>query len=93
MQTWGTICWRGAAATQFALYMAFGNIGTSVGAAVAGPLDVVLDYTHLFFVLALLSFLLLPLLRKLDLEGHRVYQMRTNRLRSCTNRQIALRSF
>jgi PAT family beta-lactamase induction signal transducer AmpG len=65
------ICWRRVAATQFALYMAIGNIGFSAGAALTGPLDALFGYTHMFFAMAFCALLLLVLLRYTNLKAHR----------------------
>lgn len=38
------ICWKKVAATQFSLYMAMANLGTSFGGMITGPVNRLLDY-------------------------------------------------
>ncbi|MFZ0255730.1 MAG: MFS transporter [Gammaproteobacteria bacterium] len=64
------LCWKRVAATQFALYMAVFNLGNAVGAGVTGPLDALLEYSHLFFVVAACGALMLVLLWWVDLAEH-----------------------
>lgn len=67
------MCWKRVAATQFALFMAFANLGASAGAALAGPLDTVFEYAHIFFLMAFVIGLVLLLLRSVDLKAHQEY--------------------
>ena len=64
------MCWKRIAATQFALYMALISLGSSAGAALTGPLTNVFSYTHIFFVMAAGSMLVLLLLRFINLKEH-----------------------
>ena len=67
------MCWKRVAATQFAIYMAFANLGASAGAALAGPLDTFFEYSHIFFLTAAASGLVLVLMRSVDLKAHQEY--------------------
>jgi PAT family beta-lactamase induction signal transducer AmpG len=64
------ISWKRVAATQFSLYMAIANMGLSGGAALLGPLQGILSYPHLFYVIAGWSCLVLVLLRFVNVEAH-----------------------
>lgn len=70
LATFMGMCWKRVAATQFTLYMALGNLGYSAGAALAGPLDEVFEYNHIFFVLAGIGAATLALVHFVDLEAH-----------------------
>ena len=64
------MCWRHVAATQFALYMALANLGYSAGAALAGLLDTVFEYSPLFLLMAAGSGLVLILLQCVNMKAH-----------------------
>ncbi|MDA9764110.1 MAG: MFS transporter [Opitutales bacterium] len=65
------MCWQQIAASQFAIYMAFGNLGIAMGSILMGRATLVLGYSHIFFVLASLAALGLLVGSKLDLADHR----------------------
>ena len=50
LATMMAISWKRVAATQFSLYMALANMGLSGGAALLGPLQEMMSYPHLFYV-------------------------------------------
>lgn len=70
LATMMAISWKRVAATQFSLYMAIANMGLSGGAALLGPLQGILSYPHLFYVIAGWSCLVLVLLRFVNVEAH-----------------------
>ena len=65
------ICWRRVGATQFSLYMAISNMGTSSGNALLGPLEAALSYPNLFLVPAALTAIVVYLALGVDLAGQR----------------------
>ncbi len=65
-----TICWKKVAATQFSLYMALANLGTSAGAAVTGPIDAVLEYNEIFLATAALGIVLIVLTKMVRMDRH-----------------------
>ena len=75
------ICWQPVAATQFALYMAVGNLGISTGAALLGPLSQVFSYPQTLLVLAVVAFAAIAVTSRLRLERHvdRLQELTTQR--------------
>lgn len=65
------ISFQRVAATQFAVYMALANLTLSMGSALIAPMDGVLSYSEMFFVMAALNGLFLLLWPLLNLERHR----------------------
>ena len=65
------LCWKQIAASQFAFYMAFGNLGISSGSLILGKLSHLLEYTHIFFVLAGIALLTIAVVSKLNIEKHK----------------------
>ena len=64
------LCWKQIAASQFALYMAFGNLGISSGSIVMGQAATLLNYPQIFFILAGLAMLGVLVVSKLNLRDH-----------------------
>jgi PAT family beta-lactamase induction signal transducer AmpG len=64
------ICWKPVAATQFALYMALGNLGISSGAALSGLLSGTLSYPQVLFVFSFLALVAIVLLTRISLKEH-----------------------
>jgi PAT family beta-lactamase induction signal transducer AmpG len=64
------ICWKPVAATQFALYMALGNLGISSGAALSGPLHQLLSYPQILIAFASLALIALAVFSRIRLEEH-----------------------
>jgi PAT family beta-lactamase induction signal transducer AmpG len=72
------ICAKQVAATQFAFYMALGNVGYSAGSAAFGPLLTVLSYEAVFVVFAVVTIAALFAMRQVSIAGHleRLQQLR-----------------
>lgn len=64
------ICWKPVAATQFALYMALGNLGISSGAALSGPIHELLSYPQILIAFAALALIALAVFSRIRLEKH-----------------------
>ena len=64
------LCWTPVAATQFAIYMAIGNLGISAGAALLGFLKLKFTYDQIFFVFALILFITLAILSRIKVDEH-----------------------
>ena len=64
------LCWKQIAASQFALYMAFGNLGISMGSILMGRAANILHYHQIFFVLAGLAILGILIGSSLNLAAH-----------------------
>ncbi len=62
------ICLQQISATQFAVYMASANLTLSMGSGLAGPLNVYLDYSGMFLVVAGMNVAFMALWPFLDLE-------------------------
>lgn len=65
------LCWVKVAATQFALYMAWVNLGRSLGNGALAALQDSFSYNQLFIVVGLGFFVAVALLWKVDLALHR----------------------
>ena len=72
------ICAKQVAATQFAFYMALGNVGYSAGSAAFGPLLTVLSYEAVFVVFAAVTVVAIFAMRQVSIADHldRLRQMR-----------------
>ena len=70
LATMMAISWKRVAATQFSLYMAIANMGLSAGAALFGPLQSLLSYPHLFFVVVGCGLLVIAVVRFIDVDAH-----------------------
>ncbi|MBT3341546.1 MAG: MFS transporter [Gemmatimonadetes bacterium] len=70
LATMMAISWKRVAATQFSLYMAIANMGLSGGAALFGPLQSLLSYPNLFYLVAGWGLLVLAVIRFIDVEAH-----------------------
>lgn len=64
------ISWIKVAATQFALYMAWVNIGRSMGPGVVAALQPYLAYNQMYFVIALCFFIAVALVWTVNLPAH-----------------------
>jgi PAT family beta-lactamase induction signal transducer AmpG len=65
------ISFQRVAATQFAVYMALANLSLSMGSALIAPMDGVLSYSQMFYVMATLNVLFLLLWPLFNLVRHR----------------------
>ena len=65
------LCWKRIAASQFALFMALANLGNTVGEALTGPIDALLDYAQIFFAIALVKAIALVFFYRVDLNTHK----------------------
>ena len=65
------ISFQRVAATQFAVYMALANLTFSMGSALVAPMDGVLTYSQMFYVMATLNVLFLLLWPLFNLVRHR----------------------
>lgn len=65
-----SVCGRKVAATQFAIYMALGNVGLSFGAPLIGPLRAALPDNTLFIIFAALVGIATLILRFVNLSRH-----------------------
>ncbi|MCH8257326.1 MAG: MFS transporter [Proteobacteria bacterium] len=66
------LCATKIAASQFAVYMAMSNLALSVGSALIGPLDAILEFHEIFYVIAAIDLAMLGLLVFFNLEKHKV---------------------
>ncbi len=64
------ISFRRVAATQFAVYMALANLTFSMGSALIAPMDGVLGYDQMFYVMAALNGVFLMLWPLVNLSRH-----------------------
>lgn len=65
------LCWQKVSATQFALYMAWINLGNSLGAAALAALQPYTDYSGMFIATGMAFFIAAALILPVDLERHR----------------------
>jgi PAT family beta-lactamase induction signal transducer AmpG len=65
------LCWVKVAATQFAIYMAWANLGRSFGAGAMSALESRLEYNEMFFFIGLTFFVAVALLFRANLAVHR----------------------
>lgn len=64
------MCYKPVSAAQFALYMAIGNLGISLGAAAIGPLTALLTYPQILILYASISTAALLLVRWVKISKH-----------------------
>jgi len=62
------LSWKIIAATQFTLFMAFSNIGRSLGSGVIGPLREYLSWPNLILASALLPLMIIPLIHYVNFD-------------------------
>jgi len=65
------LCATKIAASQFAVYMALSNLALSAGSGLLGPLDAVLEFDGIFYVIAAIDLVVLGLLVSFNLEKHK----------------------
>jgi MFS transporter, PAT family, beta-lactamase induction signal transducer AmpG len=65
------LCWVKVSATQFAIYMAWANLGRSVGTGSVGALESRLAHNQMYFLVAIIFLLAVALLWKANLADHR----------------------
>ncbi len=65
------LCWVKVAATQFAIYMAWANLGRSFSGFVLSSVESRLSYNELFFVVGVSFFVAVALLWRANLSAHR----------------------
>jgi PAT family beta-lactamase induction signal transducer AmpG len=65
------LCWVKVSATQFAIYMAWANLGRSFGAGAMSSVESQLAYNEMFFLIGLTFFVAVALLWKANLSAHR----------------------
>lgn len=66
-----SLCWVKVAATQFAIYMAWANLGRSFGAGAMSAVEGRLSHNEMFFVIGLAFFVAVALAWKANLAAHR----------------------
>jgi MFS transporter, PAT family, beta-lactamase induction signal transducer AmpG len=66
------LCWVKVSATQFAIYMAWANLGRSFSGFVMGSVESRLAYNEMFFFIGIAFFVAVALLWKANLSAHRV---------------------
>ena len=65
------LCWVKVSATQFAIYMAFANLGRTLGGVAMNTVESRLDYKETFLFIGLTFFVAVALLWKANLSAHR----------------------
>ncbi len=65
------LCWVKVSATQFAIYMAWANLGRSFGTGTVGALEERLAYNQMFFLVGIAFVVAVALLWKANLSAHR----------------------
>ena len=65
-----SICWNKVSATQFAIYMAWANLGRTIGAHIYGLIEANLAEGEAFLIMAALGFLGAGVLLLLNLKKH-----------------------
>lgn len=65
------LCASKVAASQFAIYMALSNLALSAGAGLTGPLDKLLEFDQIFYVVAVIEIAVLGLLFFFSLDRHK----------------------
>jgi len=66
-----SLCWVKVAATQFAIYMAWANLGRSFGAGAMSAVEDRLSYNEMFFLIGIAFFVAVALTWKANLAAHR----------------------
>lgn len=64
------LCWKRISATQFTLYMAISNLGRSVGSALLGSMDKVMDWDMIILSSIAFPMLMLILIRYIRFTHH-----------------------
>jgi MFS transporter, PAT family, beta-lactamase induction signal transducer AmpG len=64
------LCWKRVAATQFTLYMAIGNLGLAVGAALMGQIKELFTWEYVIFAYIIFATVMLVLIRFINFEKH-----------------------
>jgi len=70
------LCWQRVAASQFALYMAISNFSDTIGVAMAGVIDQILEYNQLFYTVAIADSAMLVFLWFLNSQSHQQHLKR-----------------
>lgn len=65
------LCWVKVSATQFAIYMAWANLGRSFGTGAVGTLESRFAYNEMFFLIAITFFVAVALVWMANLSAHR----------------------
>jgi PAT family beta-lactamase induction signal transducer AmpG len=65
------LCWVKVSATQFAIYMAWANLGRSFGTSAVASFESQLAYNEMFFVIGLAFFIAVALVWRANLAAHR----------------------
>ena len=65
-----SICWNKVSATQFAIYMAWANLGRSLGAKIYGSIEPALDQGEALLIMGGLAFLGAAILMLIRLKEH-----------------------
>jgi MFS transporter, PAT family, beta-lactamase induction signal transducer AmpG len=65
------LCWVKVSATQFAIYMAWANLGRSFGAGAVSSFESELAYNEMFFIVGITFFVAVALLWRANLARHR----------------------
>lgn len=66
-----SLCWTKVAATQFAIYMAWANLGRSFGAGAMSGLEDRLSFNEMFFLIGIAFFAAVVLVWRANLGAHR----------------------
>jgi PAT family beta-lactamase induction signal transducer AmpG len=80
------LCWVKVSATQFAIYMAWANLGRSFGTSAVASFESQLGYNEMFFVIGIAFFVAVALVWKANLAAHRA---RIERLASDDVRRLS----
>lgn len=64
------LCWKKIAATQFTLYMAISNLGSSIGAALIGPLREIFDWEYVILTYIVFVIVMLIVIQFVNFEKH-----------------------
>lgn len=75
-----SICWNKVSATQFAIYMAWANLGRSLGAQIYGTIEASLAEGEAFLIMGAFGFLGAGILLLLDLKKHDVRLQEINQV-------------
>jgi PAT family beta-lactamase induction signal transducer AmpG len=65
------LCWVKVSATQFAIYMAFANLGLTLGGVAMSTIESRLAYNEVFFLIGVAFFVAVALLWRANLAAHR----------------------
>jgi PAT family beta-lactamase induction signal transducer AmpG len=67
------LCWVKVSATQFAIYMAWANLGRSFGTSAVASFESQLAYNEMFFIIGIAFFVAVALVWKANLAAHRAH--------------------